>query len=100
MYFTELRQEIAVWRRAAASLSSYSRDEDIVRRALEKKVLFTFHRHQAKKRPLLDMGVLQKSLNLAYGLPIAVRLDTLRKRTYSSNVKNVSCTPNNMRQGQ
>ncbi|XP_026734675.1 P protein-like isoform X2 [Trichoplusia ni] len=34
----ELRQEIAVWRRAAASLSSYSRDEDIVRRALEKKV--------------------------------------------------------------
>ncbi|KAJ0182980.1 hypothetical protein K1T71_000956 [Dendrolimus kikuchii] len=34
----ELRQEIAVWRRAAASLSSYSKDEDIVRRALEKKV--------------------------------------------------------------
>ncbi|XP_022824132.1 P protein-like isoform X3 [Spodoptera litura] len=34
----ELRQELAVWRRAAASLSSYSRDEDIVRRALEKKV--------------------------------------------------------------
>ncbi|XP_028167067.1 P protein-like [Ostrinia furnacalis] len=34
----ELRQEIAVWRRAAASLSSYSRDEDLVRRALEKKV--------------------------------------------------------------
>ncbi|CAG4948885.1 unnamed protein product [Parnassius apollo] len=34
----EMRQEIAVWRRAAASLASYSRDEDIVRRALEKKV--------------------------------------------------------------
>lgn len=34
----ELRQEIAVWRRAAASLSSYSRDEDLVRKALEKKV--------------------------------------------------------------
>lgn len=34
----ELRREIAVWRRAAGSLSSYSRDEDIVRRALEKKV--------------------------------------------------------------
>ncbi|XP_052748941.1 P protein-like isoform X2 [Galleria mellonella] len=34
----ELRQEIAVWRRAAASLSSYSRDEDLVRSALEKKV--------------------------------------------------------------
>ncbi|KAI8433382.1 hypothetical protein MSG28_015422 [Choristoneura fumiferana] len=34
----EMRQEIAVWRRAAGSLSSYSRDEDIVRKALEKKV--------------------------------------------------------------
>ncbi|KAM3955654.1 P protein-like [Aphomia sociella] len=34
----ELRQEIAVWKRAAASLSSYSRDEDLVRAALEKKV--------------------------------------------------------------
>ncbi|KOB68989.1 Tyrosine transporter, partial [Operophtera brumata] len=33
----EMRQEVAVWRRAAASLSNYSRDEDIVRRALEKK---------------------------------------------------------------
>jgi hypothetical protein len=36
--FSELRQEIAVWKRAAASLSSYSRDEDLVRRTLEKKV--------------------------------------------------------------
>ncbi|XP_026322600.1 P protein-like isoform X2 [Hyposmocoma kahamanoa] len=34
----EIRQEIAVWRRAAASLTSYSKDEDVVRRALEKKV--------------------------------------------------------------
>nr|XP_034827678.1 P protein [Maniola hyperantus] len=34
----EMRQEIGVWKRAAASLSSYSRDEDIVRRTLEKKV--------------------------------------------------------------
>ncbi|XP_041971039.1 P protein-like isoform X1 [Aricia agestis] len=34
----EMRQEIGVWKRAAASLSSYSRDEDLVRRALEKKV--------------------------------------------------------------
>ncbi|XP_050685740.1 P protein-like isoform X2 [Leptidea sinapis] len=34
----ELRQELAVWKRAAASLSSYSRDEDIVKRTLEKKV--------------------------------------------------------------
>ncbi|CAK1546533.1 unnamed protein product [Leptosia nina] len=34
----ELRQAIAVWKRAAASLTSYSRDEDLVKRALEKKV--------------------------------------------------------------
>ncbi|XP_045528917.1 P protein-like isoform X1 [Pieris brassicae] len=34
----ELRQELAVWKRASASLSPYSRDEDIVKRALEKKV--------------------------------------------------------------
>ncbi|XP_063545594.1 P protein-like [Cydia strobilella] len=34
----EMRQEIAVWKRAAGSLSLYSRDEDIVRKALEKKV--------------------------------------------------------------
>ncbi|XP_063700108.1 P protein isoform X2 [Culicoides brevitarsis] len=33
----ELRHEIAVWQRAAASLSSYSKDEDIVRETLEKK---------------------------------------------------------------
>lgn len=34
----ELRQAISVWRRAAASLSSYSRDEELVRKALERKV--------------------------------------------------------------
>lgn len=33
-----LRQEIAVWQRAAASLSSYSKDEDLVRDTLNKKV--------------------------------------------------------------
>ncbi|XP_045508612.1 P protein-like isoform X2 [Colias croceus] len=37
-HIVELRQEVAVWKRAAASLTSYSRDEDIVKRALEKKV--------------------------------------------------------------
>jgi hypothetical protein len=35
---SELRQEIAVWQRAAASLSSYSKDEDTVRGSLLKKV--------------------------------------------------------------
>lgn len=34
----ELRHEITVWQRAAASLSSYSKDEDIVRETLLKKV--------------------------------------------------------------
>lgn len=34
----ELRHEISVWQRAAASLSSYSKDEDLVRETLLKKV--------------------------------------------------------------
>lgn len=34
----ETRHEIAVWQRAAASLSSYSKDEDLVRETLVKKV--------------------------------------------------------------
>lgn len=34
----ELRREIQVWQRAAASLSSYSKDEDLVRETLLKKV--------------------------------------------------------------
>lgn len=34
----ELRHEIQVWQRAAASLSSYSKDEDLVRETLVKKV--------------------------------------------------------------
>lgn len=34
----ELRQQITVWQRAAASLSSYSKDEDLVRETLLKKV--------------------------------------------------------------
>lgn len=34
----ELRHEIQVWQRAAASLSSYSKDEDLVRETLNKKV--------------------------------------------------------------
>lgn len=34
----ELRHEIQVWQRAAASLSSYSKDEDLVRETLLKKV--------------------------------------------------------------
>ncbi|XP_014231140.1 P protein-like [Trichogramma pretiosum] len=34
----DLRHEIVIWQRAAASLSSYSKDESIVRGTLEKKV--------------------------------------------------------------
>jgi len=33
-----LRHEIAIWQRAAASLSSYSKDENLVRETLLKKV--------------------------------------------------------------
>lgn len=46
----ELRHEITVWQRAAASLSSYSKDEDLVRETLVKKV----HRlsRQLKKKLL------------------------------------------------
>lgn len=36
----ELRQEIGVWQRAAASLSSYSKDEDLVRETLLHKVKY------------------------------------------------------------
>lgn len=34
----ELRHEIHVWKRAAASLSAYSKDEELVRQTLMKKV--------------------------------------------------------------
>lgn len=34
----ELKHEIHVWKRAAASLSSYSKDEELVRQTLNKKV--------------------------------------------------------------
>lgn len=34
----ELRHEITVWQRAAASLSSFSKDEDLVRKTLVRKV--------------------------------------------------------------
>lgn len=44
----ELRHEISVWQRAAASLSSYSKDEDLVRETLLKKVERL--RRQLKKR--------------------------------------------------
>lgn len=39
----ELRQELSVWQRAAASLSSYSKDEDLVRETLLKKVKYLEH---------------------------------------------------------
>lgn len=34
----ELRQELGVWQRAAASMCSYSRDEDLVHQTLLKKI--------------------------------------------------------------
>lgn len=44
----EMRHEITVWQRAAASLSSYSKDEDLVRETLLKKVN-RLQRHLKKK---------------------------------------------------
>lgn len=44
----ELRQELSVWQRAAANLSSYTRDEDLVRETLLKKAAFL--ERQLKKR--------------------------------------------------
>ncbi|XP_046615982.1 P protein-like [Neodiprion virginianus] len=48
----ELRHEIAIWQRAAASLSSYSKDEDLVRGTLTKKV----HRLETELRKKLMTG--------------------------------------------
>lgn len=44
----ELRHELAVWQRAAASLTSYSKDEGLVRETLLKKV--DYLEHLLKKR--------------------------------------------------
>lgn len=38
LMFAELKHEITIWQRAAASLSSYSKDEDTVRASLHKRV--------------------------------------------------------------
>lgn len=44
----ELRREITVWERAAASLSSYSKDVDLVRKTLLMKVKIL--KHKLKKK--------------------------------------------------
>jgi len=44
----ELRREITVWERAAASISSFSKDADLVRETLTKKVKILHH--QLKKK--------------------------------------------------
>ncbi|XP_066583327.1 P protein isoform X2 [Prorops nasuta] len=44
----ELRHEIAIWQRAAASLSSYSKDENLVRETLLKKVRRLFSQLKMK----------------------------------------------------
>lgn len=48
----ELRHVIAIWQRAAASLSSYSKDEDLVRETLLKKV----HRLQRQLKKKISSG--------------------------------------------
>lgn len=52
----ELRHEITVWQRAAASLSSYSKDEDLVRETLVKKV----NRLQRQLKKKLSSGSVPK----------------------------------------
>ncbi|XP_043678814.1 P protein isoform X5 [Vespula pensylvanica] len=54
----ELRHEIAIWQRAAASLSSYSKDENLVRETLLKKVqrLLT----QLKKKLMTGSAAFEK----------------------------------------
>lgn len=44
----ELRHEIAIWQRAAASLSSYSKDENVVRETLLKKAQRLLSRLKSK----------------------------------------------------
>ncbi|XP_076289649.1 P protein [Lasioglossum baleicum] len=54
----ELRHEIAVWQRAAASLSSYSKDENLVRETLLKKVQRLLS--QLKKKVLTGSVALER----------------------------------------
>ncbi|GAB0099741.1 P protein isoform X1 [Sergentomyia squamirostris] len=57
-HIQDLRREIAVWKRAAASLNSYSKDADLVRETLLKKVKIL--QHQLKKKSVT--GVVEASL--------------------------------------
>ncbi|XP_012344247.1 P protein-like isoform X1 [Apis florea] len=54
----ELRHEIAIWQRAAASLSSYSKDENLVRETLLKKVQRLLS--QLKKKLMTGSGTLER----------------------------------------
>ncbi|XP_031837622.1 P protein isoform X2 [Nomia melanderi] len=54
----ELRHEIAIWQRAAASLSSYSKDENLVRETLLKKVQRLLS--QLKKKVLTGSVALER----------------------------------------
>lgn len=56
--FQELRHEIAIWQRAAASLSSYSKDENLVRETLLKKVQRLLS--QLKKKLMTGSGTLER----------------------------------------
>lgn len=56
--FQELRHEIAIWQRAEASLSSYSKDENLVRETLLKKVQRLLS--QLKKKLMTGSGTLER----------------------------------------
>lgn len=73
MEIKELRREITVWERAAASLSSYSKDVDLVRKTLLKKVKIL--KHKLKKKSTCTLSTekykvtledLQSAVNKSY----------------------------------
>lgn len=58
VYSQELRHTIAIWQRAAASLSTYSKDENLVRETLLKKVKRLLS--QLKKKLITGSAALEK----------------------------------------
>ena len=58
VYSQELRHRIAIWQRAAASLSTYSKDENLVRETLLKKVKRLLS--QLKKKLITGSAALEK----------------------------------------
>ena len=71
----ELRHEIAIWQRAAMSLSSYSKDENIVRITLMKKVQRLFS--------LLNNKLMNRSIALE---KYKMTLEELQEKVFSYKI--------------